>query len=804
MVVSGALAGEPRVLIKGAELELVAAEPEIVTPISIAFDEKGRLLVIESHTHSRQAGYEGPKGDRIRMLSDSDGDGTLDRWSTFAEGFQQAMNLCTAGPGAVYVVTRRDVQLLRDTDDDGVADEHKSILLLVTNTHFAHNGLSGICLQQDGAGNPKLLVGLGENFGAAYVLIGADGKEIGGRGGSGTIFQCSADGKGLRRLATGFWNPFAITTLPGGRIFAVDNDPDASPPCRLVHVVESGDYGFRWEYSRAGTHPLQAWNGELPGTLPMVCGTGEAPCAVVPYRGRLWVTSWGDYRLERYELKPRGASFAAVRETVVQGDANFRPTGCAVAPDGSIYFADWVDRSYPVHHQGRIWRLRLSPADSQEFPEISPTEQLAVSQPGTRQELEKYVQDDDPFVRQAAVRNWLQAAATWREELLKQSTRSRLARLQGLRWAGDVAIDVESTLQTALKDTSLEVRLYALRWIADEQWQSLRGQVAGLLEEEISDERYFLTVLAVLDWLDKKPGLRKDSLSDELLVRQLKSTDRPASLQALALRLISPRHKFLTLERLRGYLQSEHAPLRLEAVRTLALQEQQNRFELLAEVADDAQQSDLVRAEAVAGLAAGERGRGVLKELEKGEHEVLAKEAKRFLRLSSGRKAPTETKPAATDLIAWNRLLAGQGDAAAGRRLFFSQVGPRCGNCHQHRGRGRRIGPDLTHIAKSNSREQIIASILQPSRDIAPSYQSWTLQTDAGKTYAGLRLPKPGDDGLELYADANGEVFQLRSDQIESRQISEVSIMPSGLEKTLSRGDLRDLVEFLLASKTSK
>ncbi len=80
-------ASGPRVSDPRFKLELVASDPDIVTPIGVAFDKKGRLLVVESHTHLRPEGYKGPAADRIRMLSDSDGDGKLDRWSTFAEGF---------------------------------------------------------------------------------------------------------------------------------------------------------------------------------------------------------------------------------------------------------------------------------------------------------------------------------------------------------------------------------------------------------------------------------------------------------------------------------------------------------------------------------------------------------------------------------------------------------------------------------------------------------------------------------------------------------------------------------------------
>ena len=74
--------------------------------------------------------------------------------------------------------------------------------------------------------------------------------------------------------------------------------------------------------------------------------------------GRLLVTSWGDHRIEQFRLEPRGASFRAIMKPVVAGGEDFRPVGIAVAPDGSLYISDWVDKSYTLHGQGRIWRLR--------------------------------------------------------------------------------------------------------------------------------------------------------------------------------------------------------------------------------------------------------------------------------------------------------------------------------------------------------------------------------------------------------------------------------------------------------------
>src|SRR5262245_44103557 len=84
------------------QVELVASSPDIVHPISIDCDKRGRLLVIESHTHFRPANYQGPGADRIRILEDTNGDGKADRFSTFFEGTRATMDIAVHPDGSVY------------------------------------------------------------------------------------------------------------------------------------------------------------------------------------------------------------------------------------------------------------------------------------------------------------------------------------------------------------------------------------------------------------------------------------------------------------------------------------------------------------------------------------------------------------------------------------------------------------------------------------------------------------------------------------------------------------------------------
>jgi putative membrane-bound dehydrogenase-like protein len=388
-------------------VDLFAAAPDIVQPVALDFDARGRLLVIESHTHFRPPNYKGPKFDRIRLLEDTDGDGKADRFTTFFEGTTATMDIAGHPDGSVYVATRNEVLRLRDTKGDGKADEKKRVVFLDTKGDYPHNGLSGLCFDSRG----DLYFGIGENLGAAYKLVGSDGTTLTGGGEGGNVFHCTADGRGLRRVATGFWNPFGTGRDIFGRLFTVDNDPDASPPCRMVHVVEGGDYGFQFRYGRAGRHPFQSWDGQLPGTLPMVTGVGEAPCEVLSYEsdglpreylGNLLVTSWADHRVERYVLKPRGSSFAAERKPFVQGGSNFRPVGLALAPDGSLFVSDWVLSDYNLHGKGAVWHIRPKVARKPDRPTDPRKGVLSMHRPLRESAAKKLAEDEEgrEFLRQ--------------------------------------------------------------------------------------------------------------------------------------------------------------------------------------------------------------------------------------------------------------------------------------------------------------------------------------------------------------------------------------------------------------------
>ncbi len=362
----GAVASPPKVFSSELQIELFASEPDIVTPVGIATDRTGRIFVVESHTHFPKPDYSGPKRDRIKIFEDTNSDGKPDRTTIFAEDLYHSMHLAFSPGGQLYLTHRNGVVILQDKDGDGVSESRTTVLEMETLANYPHNGIGGIAFSTDG----WLFVGMGENFGEKYTIKGSDGSSHGGGGEGGNVFRCRPDGSELKQVATGFWNAFALAVNRDGYLFCGDNDPDSRPPCRLLDVVQGADFGYKYRYGRSGLHPFTAWNGELPGTLPMVAGTGEAPSGILDcasaklplrFREGLLVTSWGDHRIEFYRPKPFGASVRSEREIVVQGDEWFRPVGIAASPNGTVYLTDWVDKDYSVHGKGRIWRLTVKP-----------------------------------------------------------------------------------------------------------------------------------------------------------------------------------------------------------------------------------------------------------------------------------------------------------------------------------------------------------------------------------------------------------------------------------------------------------
>ena len=103
----------------GFSVELVASEPEVVNPVAMTIDERGRFWITESLEYPRKSAGAGR--DRVKILEDTDGDGKADKFTVFADGLNIPSGIAVGG-GGVWVANSPDFLFFKDTDGDGKAD----------------------------------------------------------------------------------------------------------------------------------------------------------------------------------------------------------------------------------------------------------------------------------------------------------------------------------------------------------------------------------------------------------------------------------------------------------------------------------------------------------------------------------------------------------------------------------------------------------------------------------------------------------------------------------------------------------
>ena len=132
------------------------------------------------------------------------------------------------------------------------------------------------------------------------------------------------------------------------------------------------------------------------------------------------------------------------------------------------------------------------------------------------------------------------------------------------------------------------------------------------------------------------------------------------------------------------------------------------------------------------------------------------------------------------------------GVVARGEAVFEKQ----CSSCHTRHGHGHAVGPDLGEFA-GKSMADFLAATLDPNAAINPNYPAWNLETKDGRHLTGV-IRGENASGFTLVQGGGIEEKFLRSDLKEMRP-SPLSLMPEGLEQSLTPQDLADLIAWIKA-----
>lgn len=344
-------------------VELAAAEPLVVDPVALSFDEDGRLYVVEMRDYSED---DQLRLGRVRLLEDTDDDGRFDRSFVFAEGLSwPTAILCYQG--GVFVGAAPDILYLKDTDGDNRADYREVVF-----TGFGRTNVQGLL--------NSFLWGLDNRIWGATSSSGAEVKRADQPDGQAIVLRGRdfafdprtrrlepVTGGGQHGMSFNRWGDrFVCSNSDHAQMIVVEDrytarNPYASPPPVRRSIAVDGPQADVYRVS-----PVEPWRivrtrlrvqGIVPGPVEgggRPAGYFTSATGITIYQGDAWPASpyeWaivgdvGGNLIHRKRLIPDGVLYRAERvdeksEFIASRDIWFRPVQFANAPDGTLYVLD--------------------------------------------------------------------------------------------------------------------------------------------------------------------------------------------------------------------------------------------------------------------------------------------------------------------------------------------------------------------------------------------------------------------------------------------------------------------------------
>ena len=409
----------------GFRLELFASEPDIVNPICMAWDERGRLWVAESVDYPNQLTGTRRGRDNIKILEDTDGDGRCDQVKVFASGLNVPTSI-TFSKGGIIVAHAPDFIFMKDTDGDDTADVRE-----ILNTGWGTNDTH--------AGPSNLRYGFDNKIWGTVGYSGYRGPTSSGQGQFGQgVFKMDADGSNLTFLHQFNNNTWGLGFNETGDVFGSTANNNPAFFCGFPETGYAGDKGLsakmiadtlRFFPITPNVRQVDAFGNYTAGAGYAFATSGNFPES---WRNEVsFIAGPTGNLLGMYRNQPDGSGFKAVNQPslIASADEWFSPVAAEVGPDGNLWVADWYN--FIIQHNptptairggydaergmgnahinpnrdrqhGRIYRLVWEGA------EVSETKSLAGV---AASQLVKALSDDNLFWRQTAQRLLVESKA---------------------------------------------------------------------------------------------------------------------------------------------------------------------------------------------------------------------------------------------------------------------------------------------------------------------------------------------------------------------------------------------------------
>jgi putative membrane-bound dehydrogenase-like protein len=338
---------------EGFQVTLFAGEPDVMQPIALCLDDRGRLWVAEAYSYPVRR-KEGQGKDRIVIFEDTDGDGRFDKRTVFMEGLNLVSGL-EVGFGGVWIGAAPYLMYVPIKEgEDKPAGEPK---ILLDGWHYedTHETLNAFCWGPDG-----WLYGCHGVF--THSRVGKPGTPDRDRVPiNAGVWRYHPTKHIFEVFAHGTSNPWGLDFDEHGQAFI-----EACVVPHAFHLAQGGRY-----QRQAGAHfnpytyaDIQTiadhlhWQGanQWAGNLSSGSkGGGHAHAGLLiyqggawpeEYRGKMFMGNIHGHRLNMDILKPKGSGFVASHgaDFLMANDAWARLINMRTAPDGNVYVIDWYDK----------------------------------------------------------------------------------------------------------------------------------------------------------------------------------------------------------------------------------------------------------------------------------------------------------------------------------------------------------------------------------------------------------------------------------------------------------------------------